>query len=189
MEELSIGKSALLTDVAMCINHYRLSTPGLYVCTNIAIQIDKMNRITPGLIAMVNAGKFKQCEPNFEDHAFHGPPNFVLDVSDSQDEVDYAQRKLLFEHNKVLEYVILYDDDPLKFSWNRLVDRKYVEIQEDQEGLIKSDALPGLWILTKALKTRDWWSVLGGIDQGITRKEHHDFMRAIWNEKKKWFWK
>src|SRR5437879_3532071 len=41
IRELDVGQSALLTDVAMCINYYRLFSPGLYCCIHAPLQIDE----------------------------------------------------------------------------------------------------------------------------------------------------
>ena len=38
--ELDVGQSALLTDIAMCINYYRLFSPGLYCCVHATVQLD-----------------------------------------------------------------------------------------------------------------------------------------------------
>ena len=37
--ELDLGQSALLTDIAMCINYYRLFSPGLYCCVHATVQL------------------------------------------------------------------------------------------------------------------------------------------------------
>jgi len=58
---LAVGQSALLTDLAMCVNYYRLFTPGVYCCTFAPVQLDDDTRLCLGLIAMINSGKHKQC--------------------------------------------------------------------------------------------------------------------------------
>jgi hypothetical protein len=35
--ELDVGQSALLTDIAMHINYYRLFAPGLYCCVHATV--------------------------------------------------------------------------------------------------------------------------------------------------------
>ena len=80
MPELTTEKSVLLTDLALCVNRYRLFTPGIYVCLHVPVLLDENTRIVPGLIAMVNHGRLKQCKP--VTLGFEGPPNFVLDVFD-----------------------------------------------------------------------------------------------------------
>jgi hypothetical protein len=176
--ELDIAQSATLTDMAMCINYYRLSTPGLYVCVHVPVALDENTRLIPGLIAQVNKGRFKQCNPGTYEY-FAGPPNFVFDVFGDDHREAYAYRRACFERSGVIEYVAWPTASTLPI-WNRLVNERFQEIKEDEEGLIKSVALPGLWIPIKPLKNRDWWSVMATISRGITRREHHAFMATIW---------
>ena len=65
MEKWSIGKSALLTDLGMCINYYRIQTVGLYACINVGVKIDD-HLLFPDMIVMINAGQRKQSEPDYE---------------------------------------------------------------------------------------------------------------------------
>lgn len=176
--ELDVGQSATLTDVAMCINHYRLSTPGMFVCVHVPVQLNEATRIVPGVIAQVNYGKFKQCDV-VDFNFFSGPPNFVFDVFRDSQRALYGSRRALFEQCGVIEYAAWFNSDKLPI-WNRLENARYREIQDDAGGLIKSSALPGLWIPVKALAQRDWWSVMAKISHGITRRGHRDFMATLW---------
>ena len=47
--ELDIGQSAPLTDIAMCINSYRLSSPGLYCCIHAPVELDDGTRFCPDI--------------------------------------------------------------------------------------------------------------------------------------------
>jgi len=175
--ELDVGQSALLTDIAMCINYYRLFSPGLYCCIHAAVQLDDVTRFCPGVVVQVNHGQLKQCEP---DDCFKGPPNFVLDVFPGEDMLDYEQRRDCFERHGVIEYVALRLTEPVEWIWNRLIDGKFVAIETADNELIMSTALPGLWIPAQALKHRNWWAVMGAIERGVSRVGHHDFMDTIW---------
>ena len=178
--EIGIGESALLTDIAMCVNYYRLFSPGLYCCVHAPLQLDSETRLRPGIIVMVNHGQHKQCDPEPDYECFHGPPNFVLDVFPRDDLRDYPERRSAFERHKVLEYVAVQDTDPVSWIWNRWVEGKFIEIQTADHEYIQSAALPGLWIPAQALKHRDWWAILGAIARGVSRVGHHDFMDTIW---------
>jgi hypothetical protein len=178
--EIGVSESALLTDIAMCINYYRLFSPGLYCCVHAPLQLDDKTRLHPGIIVMVNYGKFKQCDPGPGYDCFHGPPNFVLDVFPADDLQDYQDRRLAFERTGVIEYVAVQMAEPVSWIWNRLVDGKFIEIETSDNESIMSTALPGLWIPTIAFKQRDWWSIMGAIARGVTRIGHHDFMETIW---------
>jgi hypothetical protein len=56
MAELGDHQSALLTDLALCINRYRLFSPGWYVCVMAKVQLSAEEWEVPGLVAMVNYG-------------------------------------------------------------------------------------------------------------------------------------
>jgi hypothetical protein len=179
--DLDLGLSALLTDVAMCINYYRLFSPGLYCCVHATVEFEDGTRFRPGLIVQVNHGPLRQCEA---DDAFIGPPNFVLDVFPCDDMLDYEQRRDCFERYGVIEYVALRLTDPVEWIWNRRMEEKFAVIDTADEELIMSSALPGLWIPSYALKHRNWWSVMGAIARGVSRKGHHEFMETIWASRK-----
>ena len=180
IRELDVGQSALLTDIVMCINYYRLFSPGLYCCTHAPVQLDDDTRLYPGITVMVNHGELKQCDPGPSYDCFKGPPNFVIDVFPGDDLLDYQYRRDCFERSQVIEYVAVRHTDPVEWIWNRLIDGKFSVIEASNNEMIMSTALPGLWIPSHALKHRDWWSVMGAIARGVTRIGHHDFMETIW---------
>ena len=182
LRELDVGQSALLTDLAMCINHYRLFSPGLYCCVHATVELDGGARLCPSLILQVNHGPLKQCDPGPSYDRFKGPPNFVLDVY-GDDLLDYEYRRNCFESARVLEYVAVRLKEPVEWTWNRLIDGKFSVIETADHELIMSAALPGLWIPPGALKHRDWWAVMGAIERGVSRLGHHEFMDTIWKER------
>ena len=180
MPELSISKSVLLTDYALCINKYRLSTPGIYVCIHVPVELEDGTRIVPGLVAMVNHGRLKQCEP--AESCFKGPPNFVFDVFDKDELDEYQSRRASFEKYGVTEYVAVIADEHWTCHWNRYDGEKFEEVSPNEEGVIKSKALPGLWFSTKYAANRDWWALVDSIEQGVTRLGHHEFMETIFHK-------
>lgn len=178
--ELDVGQSALLTDIAMCLNYYRLFSPGLYCCVHATVELDENTRFCPGIILQVNHGELKQCNPEPSYDYFKGAPNFVLDVFPKDDMLDYEYRRDCYERHGVIEYVALCMTEPVEWIWNRWIDGKFSVIEVPDNGLIMSAALPGLWIPSHALKHRDWWAIMGAIARGVSRVGHHDFMDTIW---------
>jgi len=177
MREFDIGESALLTDLAMCVNYYRLFSPGLFCCTHIGVQLEGGIKLRPDIVVMVNSGKYKQCDPGSYDD-FIGPPNFVLDVFPEEDWLDYEYRRDCYEKAGVQEYVAI--SCAMDWRWNRLVDGNFVVVETTDDETIYSSALPGLWVPALALKERDWWSIMSSTARGVTREDHHEFMHAIW---------
>lgn len=177
--ELDVGQSALLTDIAMCINYYRLFSPGLYCCIHATVQLDDATRFCPGIVVQVNHGPLVLCEPDPWYNYFNGGPNFVLDVFPGADLLDYEHRRACYERAQVMEYVAVRLTDPLEWIWNRLIDGKFSEIKTADNELIMSAALPGLWIPSQALKHQNWWAIMGTIARGVSRVGHHQFMDTI----------
>lgn len=182
----SIGKSATLTDLGMCINKYRTLTVGLYACISVGVKIED-TIIYPDMMVMIGSGRHKQCNPNFDKDYFEGPPNFVLDIHKDFNSQYIIERKKLFLSSGVQEYLIV-DENLTKFEWNRLVKNKltrkrdYQEIQPDEKGIFKSECLPGLWIPLEALKQRNTFKIMACIEEGVTRKPHHELMDTIWKK-------
>lgn len=166
----------------MCVNYYRLFTPGCYCCMHVPVQLDESTRLIPGLIAMVNYGKRKQCDVDPSQACFMGPPNLVLDVFPRNDLQDYEYRRDCFGMAQVIEYVALQDTQEPRCLWNRLINGQFTLIENDDPGMIRSIALPGLWIPMDALKSKNWWSIMAAIAQGVTRQPHHELMESIWRK-------
>lgn len=182
IRELDVGQSALLTDLAMCINYYRLFSPGCYCCVHAAVRLDDGTQFCPGIVVQVNHGPLKQCDPGPSYDCFRGPPNFVLDVF-GDDLLDYDERRDCFEQAGVFEYVAVRLKEPVEWTWNRLIDGKFAAIETAEDELIMSAALPGLWIPPQAMKHRNWWAVMGAIGRGVSRLGHHEFMETIWKKR------
>ena len=180
MEKWSIGKSATLTDIAMCINKYRILTPGLYACINIGVKVNGHIEY-PDLMVMVNSGSKKQCEPDYENNCFNGPPNFVVDIEEDSSSPSLKSRKKLFASSGVEEYLVV-NEALTRIEWNRLIKGEFQEIYPDENGMIRSSGLPGLWIPIDELKKRDYWAVMASIEHGATRAEHHKLMQTIWKD-------
>ncbi len=177
--ELDIGQSALLTDLAMCLNYYRLFSPGLYCCIHAIVQLDEATRFCPGIVVQVNHGPLKLCDPDPWYQYFNGPASFVLDVFPADDLLDYEHRRACFERAQVIEYVAVRLTEPLEWIWNRLTDGKFSQIKTADNERIMSSALPGLWIPSYALKHENWWAIMRAIARGVSRVGHHQFMDTI----------
>ncbi len=178
---MNIGQSALLTDIAMCLNYYRLFSPGLYCCVLAPVQLDSENQIRPGVMLMVNYGKHKTSDPDADYEVFQGPPNLVADVFSGNDQEAYLRRRSLMESSGVEEYLALMDGSELTWKWNRLVEKNYQSLEPEQDHVIRSVAMPGLWFPYDAFRQRDWWQIMAAIARGVTRRGHHELMDSIWN--------
>jgi len=168
MPPLDVHQSALLTDLALCVNRWRLLSPGWYVCVLAKVQLSPDEWEVPGLVAMVNYGRMKQSR--VQDEVFHGPPNFVLDVFDSPDDEDYCRRRERFARHGVREYLAAFNGELVTVHWHRSEGSEFRLIEPNDDGVYRSAALPNFWAPAAALAQRDWWRILGCIERGVSRR-------------------
>ena len=129
---------------------------------------------------MVNHGRLKRSEPTEE--GFVGPPNFVLDVFDGTELSEYESRRAAFARAGVEEYVAVILGNRNGCHWNRHDGTEFQHVHPDNDGAVKSKALPGLWFSTNYEQDQEAWTVLDTIETGVTRLGHHEFMETIWHK-------
>lgn len=105
---------------------------------------------------MVNHGPLKRASPEPDYQVFRGAPNFIVDV---------------------------FDSDPLSWNWHAIGNTDDQLLAANDDGVIRSKALPGLWVPETAFQTRDWWMVMASTTRGVTRRGHHQLIDTIWNPK------
>ena len=176
MKHAFVGFSALLADIAMCLNWYRLSSTGHYFCVYPTLELPDGHVLEPGVVVN-NDGATP--EPEYE--RLRGAPNFIADVLSSESSEEYLDRKQRFADAGVLEYLAIFDTQFLTWHWNTLTDDGFELLTADDDGVIRSTALPGLWFPEAALSSRDWWTLMATISRGVTRQGHHDYMHKIWH--------
>lgn len=181
MQQISVGLSALLTDLATCLNWYRLASPGLYCCVHPTLELPDGFVLTPGVVVMVNHGVHRQATPEPDYERFRGAPNFIADVFRSESSGEYEDRRERFSVAGVQEYLAVFDTDPLTWHWHTGTDGGFEMLRPDDDAVIRSQALPGLWFPVAAFSSRDWWSLTACTTRGVTRRGHHEFMDTIWH--------
>jgi hypothetical protein len=83
---------------------------------------------------------------------------------------DGESRRDRFCKSGVHEYFVAINDEPVTLLWYRLEGANYRLVEPDDDGILRSQALPNLWLPLKAVQDRDWWAVLGCIERGVSRR-------------------
>jgi hypothetical protein len=82
---------------------------------------------------------------------------------------NYSNNTVLYFFPKGL-YFVAFDDQPVKLLWHRLDGAAYRLVEPDEDGILRSRALPNFWLPLKAIQERDWWGALGCIERGVSRR-------------------
>ena len=83
-----------------------------------------------------------------------------------------------YRRNGVKEYLVwqIYEN---KLDWFVLQQGRYVNLQADEEGIIRSQVFPGLWLSVSALCGGNRGELLTVLQRGLASKEHKDFVASL----------
>lgn len=114
-----------------------------------------------------------------DDEYLVGAPEFVAEVADSTIGTDLGPKRADYEHHGVAEYLVI-DIRRRRAVWFiRDSEGNYVELEPDENGLLKSRVFPGLWLDPKAFCRLDGVKVLEVANEGHASREHAEFVAAL----------
>ena len=91
---------------------------------------------------------------------------------------DLNQKLELYQSAGVHEYLaVLIREHEVR--WHRLAGKRYHVVEIPPDGILKSQAFPGLWLQTNALVERDATEMLRVLEQGLETEEHRQFVEQL----------
>lgn len=113
-----------------------------------------------------------------DDGYLEGPVEFVLEVAGSSASYDMNQKKQVYARHGISEYLILLTHER-RIVWYVLRDGNYEEIAVDEEGILRSEILPGLWLKQDAVWQNDMAAILATLQHGLASPEHKTFVEKL----------
>jgi hypothetical protein len=107
-----------------------------------------------------------------------GAPELAAEVCLSTADYDLGPKLELFQAAGVQEYVAVLLAEP-RVLWQRLMGGRYAPLQPGPDGILRSVVFPGLWLDPAALLAENGARVLEVLDQGVSSKEHRDFVVGL----------
>ncbi|MDZ7954453.1 MAG: Uma2 family endonuclease [Nostoc sp. DedQUE09] len=87
-------------------------------------------------------------------------------------------KKRSYRRNGVQEYIVWRTLDN-QLDWFRLQADEYVLLPTDEQGIIRSQVFPGLWLAISALLSGEMETVLSVLQAGLAATEHQEFMQKL----------
>lgn len=146
-------------DIATWLGMYRAGHPGVRAGDDTTVILDDDNEPKPDLLlCRVEGGAV-----HFEDDYLVGPPELVVEISASSVSYDSHAKKETYRRNGVPEYLIwrVWDGE---VDWFRLRDGVYAPLAPDANGVIESEAFPGLRLHVPKLLAGDLGGVVAELD-------------------------
>ena len=152
---------------------YEAATPGVEVGDNPTVRLDADNEPQPdALLRIENGGQSRISEDDYVE----GAPELIVEIAASTASYDLHEKLKVYRRNQVQEYLVwrVYDN---AFDWFKLDEGKYIQLESDAEGIIRSQFFPGLWLDKSALLSGDLAQVLKVLQQGLSTVEHQNFIK------------
>ena len=152
-------------NVVAWLGVYKANTPGVRLGDNATVRLDADNEVQP------DAFLWRE-EPGgprlTEDGYIEGAPQLVVEVAASSASYDLHDKLRAYRRNGVREYIVWRVLDAA-IDWFRLRDGDYVRVEPDAQGVIESDAFPGLRLHVAKMLAGDSAGVLAELAAGLTR--------------------
>ena len=164
-------------DLMTWLGVYRAFTPNVALGDNPTIRLDRDNEPQPDAVLLIEESAGGQARLSPDDYV-EGAPELVAEVAASSASIDLGDKKRAYRRNGVQEYIVWQVFDR-KIDWFRLGDDDYVSLSMDEQGIIRSEVFPGLWLDPSALLNGDMQQVLAVLQQGIDSEAHQQFVQQL----------
>jgi Uma2 family endonuclease len=169
------GKSHLVLGTWLLL--YRSATPGVEAYDNTTVVLADDGEPQPDACLMITAEGHGQARED-EENGIIGAPELVAEVVYSTAAYDLHAKKREYERAGVREYVVVVLRDP-QVIWFVRRGEQFAELTAGDDGLLRSEVFPGLWLDPAALLRRDTNALRQALEQGLATPEHAEFVRRL----------
>jgi Uma2 family endonuclease len=162
-------------DAQIWLGTYRIATPGTGSGGNSTVRLDLDNEPQPDVLLRRETGGSSR---ESEDGYLEGAPDLVVEIAASSASYDLHDKLHAYRRNGVREYVIWRVQDR-QLDWLVLREGRYQPLAPDAQGVIRSEAFPGLWLAAEALLRSDMAAVMATLQQGLASPEHAAFVARL----------
>ena len=173
---LSSGHGFVNIPVAYWIGHYQGSTPGVGGTINASILLDDLGEPQPDTTLLILPGYGG--ETRNEHKYIAGAPELIVEIALSSRSIDLGPKLQDYERVGVREYVVVALE-PDEVFWFVHREGRYVRLEPDEDGLLRSEVFPGLWLDAKALFRYDIAQLRASLDRGLASPEHAEFVERL----------
>ncbi len=156
---------------------YRTYTPGVHAGDNGSLRLDMENEPQADAALIIDPASGGQVQLSDDDFIV-GAPELVAEISSSTASIDLNRKLRVYRRNQVREYLVWRVLD-LTVDWFVWRGGEYQLMSPDAEGIVRSEAFPGLWLDSKALVNGEMPRVLEVLQRGIASDEHKQFVERL----------
>lgn len=156
---------------------YGVSTSGVELHDNGTVRMDEENEPQPDASLRIISKELGTSQAS-EDDYMEGSPELIVEVAGSSASYELHEKLAVYQRNGVKEYLVwqLYENH---LDWFELHEGKYVPLQADADGIIRSRVFPGLHLAVKDLLAGNLAEVLAVLQKGLQTAEHAAFVEYL----------
>jgi hypothetical protein len=155
---------------------YRFATPGVRVGDNATVRLDMDNEPQPDALLLIEPARGGRV--TYTDGYVTGGPELAAEVGASSVSIDRNAKLRAYQRNGVCEYLLWRVEDRA-IDWFVLRGSRYELLPVGPDGVVRSEAFPGLWLDPQALIAADGPRVLAVHQQGVASPEHAAFVARL----------
>lgn len=159
---------------------YWAGTPGIEVSDNTTLRLAAGTIPQPDAVVRIAVAGLGTSTVD-EDGYLRGAPELIVEIAGSSAAYDLHEKLALYQNHGVQEYVI-WQVHEQEIIWFRLEDGSYRPLPVDEDGLIRSQIFPGLWLAVDAMLAGDLATVLAAAQEGLQSAEHAGFVKQLGRE-------
>ena len=162
------GHGAPHSDLIAWLVVYKAHVPGLETGDNSTLHLDMENAPQPDCYLRIREEHGGQS--TLRDGYVTGPPELIAEVASSSVSYDLHDKKHAYQRNGVLEYIVWRTRDRA-IDWFVLTNGRYETLPASEDGILKSQVFPGLWLDPAAMLSHDMKRVLSVLQMGLADRE------------------
>jgi Uma2 family endonuclease len=164
-------------DLITWLGVYRARTPGLRVSDNATIRLDMDNEPQPDASLYLLPAYGGQAQISADGY-IEGAPELAGEVSASSASIDLNAKFRVYQRNGVREYIVwrVFDQE---IDWFVRRNDRFERLPRGSDGILRSEAFPGLWLDPAALTALDLATVLDVLQRGLASPEHAAFVADL----------
>jgi Uma2 family endonuclease len=158
------------------LSEYEEATPGTEVLDNATNILGPQSEPQPDASLRILPDRGGQTRE--QDEYIVGAPEHVVEIASGKDSIDLHAKRTDYERAGVKEYlvVVLRQAQVLWFASRA---GHFEELAPGSDGILRSEAFPGLWLDPTALLRLDTRRVLEVLRQGLASPEHGAFVSRL----------
>ncbi len=164
-------------DLVTWLGVYNAATPGVDGSDNGTVRLDYENEPQPDTFLRLQTTHGGRSHLT-EDRYIEGPPELVVEVAASSASYDLHEKLRAYQRNGIQEYLVaqMYEQ---RVDWFALREGVYEPLEPDEQGVLRSEVFPGLWLQPSTLWAADIAGLLAVLQEGIASPEHTAFAERL----------